>query len=63
MIDVAQRFDATKSPLLEMMKGNRAKIRILRIIYDVKRGRVIKKAEEILKGNKKWLMVYVGRGE
>lgn len=45
MIDVAQRFDGTKTPLLEMIKGNRAKIRILRIIYDIKRGRVIKKAE------------------
>ena len=45
MIDVAQRFDGTKAPLLEMMKGNRAKIRIFRIIYNVERGTVIKKAE------------------
>lgn len=45
MIDVAQRFDDTKVPLLEMMKGIRAKIRIFRITYDVERGTVIKKAE------------------
>lgn len=53
MIDVAQRSDGTKVPLLEMMKGNRAKIKIFGTIYDVERGTVIKKAEQILQRTKK----------